>query len=68
MKIRRATAEDISTLVELNAEVQEIHRQLRPDLFKPSRTPEIAHSRVVDSFTKMGFVKYYKRMTMQVPS
>jgi ribosomal protein S18 acetylase RimI-like enzyme len=48
MVIRRASDGDVDTLVELNADVQEIHRRIRPDLFKQSRTPEIA-----DAFRSM---------------
>ena len=35
MEIRQATAEDVSVLAELAAEVQALHHAARPDWFKP---------------------------------
>ena len=58
MEIRKASLHDLDTLVELNAEVQEIHIKIRPDIFKFPGTTEIrkAFLSMIDDLNYLVFL------------
>ena len=51
MQIRRATTYDVPVLVSLNAPVQALHVQMRPEIFKPSSESAEMHNFFRDRLT-----------------